>query len=126
MARRRGRGRGWLWLLAVPLLGIAAYLGFNATLDLLIPDDPFRPPPVRVERSGAGAPPLAAAPPVEAPAPTATAAAQAASERAAALPGTGSAKPAGKRALPRENITERDRRALERVLERAESSRDAR
>ncbi len=119
MARGRdGRGRWWI---APPLIGVAAYLGFEATLNFIAPEDekarvagPRVPPAPAAAPEGAQA---VAAPAVDLlpalPAPSATMA----PERAAAAV----AQPRGgaKRELPRESLTEADRRALDAVVERA-------
>ncbi|MEW6269400.1 MAG: hypothetical protein AB1689_08910 [Thermodesulfobacteriota bacterium] len=129
MARRRTT---WWWL-AVPLAGIAAYAGFVATLSYVGRPEappgalaPAAPPAASLEEAlvQPASPPelpraaIDGAPPM----PSATAA----DERAAASSGGGqkTRERAAKRKLPREDLTEQDRRALERVLERAAEQRD--
>jgi len=132
MARRRsgggggGRGGRWWWL-APPLIGGAAYLAFDATLGVLVPDEERAPRASHDAAPASGAQVLADGPPgtaalapdasglapaadVEpAPSPTAT-------EQRAAAPAGAARKPARK-SLPRESLTDADRRALEQVLE---------
>jgi hypothetical protein len=129
MARRRSGGGARWWWLAPPLIGVAAYLAFDATLGVLAPDDApsagagrGAPPVASVERPPAALPPAELAPAADVPPePTPTAAQQRAAAPAGAAPG----KP-GKKSLPRESLTEADRRALEKVLERATQGANAR
>lgn len=120
MARARDGGGWWWWWLAPPLIGVAAYLGFEATLSFIAPDEDARVARPRVRQAPAAASRHAepvAAPAVDlmpaSPEPSATMA----PERAAAA----DARPraAAKRNLPRESLTEADRRALDAVVERA-------
>lgn len=131
------RSRSWWWL-ALPLLGVAAYAAFDATLGLVTPADPDRALPVPAASTVDAPAPAPIMPASEAPLaaadsssgvpvatdalPTPTAAEpQAAAASAAVKP---KAKP--KVAAPKENLTERDRRALDRVIERAGEQGDAR
>lgn len=91
---RETGARRWWWL-AVPVLGIAAWAAFSATLSLLGDDGRHAPPPpdaparrlVMPPAAQAPAPPAAAAPASDAPAPARPA------TDAAALPVVGSAAP---------------------------------
>ncbi|HEY8517983.1 MAG TPA: hypothetical protein VIS07_20925 [Candidatus Binatia bacterium] len=127
MARRRTNT--WWWL-AIPLAGVAAYAGFVATLSWISGPDANDAPAPKAAFDGRSLQPAA---PVDAPAapadvpyagvevtppqPTATAVEQRAADAAGASTAKGAS--GGKRALPREDLTEQDRRALERVIERA-------
>lgn len=125
-----GRGRSGWWWLALPVLGVAAWAAFDATLGLVSTDErppasaplldgpPAADPPSAAVAAPAEAPPLAAVEDVTAqssaePAPSVTPDAA----RAAAKDGQRAAK--RKAPAPKEDLTEQDRRALERVLERA-------
>jgi len=125
---REGRSRWW-WL-ALPALGVAAWAAFDATLGLVSTEEQAPAPLLDAPRAAspdpaALAPPEAVAPvAAEAVAPGATlepiAAEPTATPAARAAAGDGG-KRAGKRkaAPPQEELTEQDRRALERILERA-------
>lgn len=124
--------RSWWWI-ALPLLGVAAYAAFDTTLGLVSPDEPAPTAPVRADGGLAPAAPAAVAPvraepsasaatvlgvPVAtdaAPTPTADARAAANDDKPAAKKASAKRKPPA----PKENLTEQDRRALDRVIERA-------
>ncbi|MGE5183891.1 MAG: hypothetical protein ACM31C_17595 [Acidobacteriota bacterium] len=144
MAQRRSRravesrSRGWWWL-AVPLIGIAAYAAFDATLALIAPHDdtsqrvPQRPPS-QAEAPRASSAPLAGEEPVATPLAAASAGDTASggvasggvvpdatptAARIAADAAVEKTRAGRKRAAPQEHLTDRDRRALESVLDRA-------
>ena len=126
------RGRSWWWWLAVPLLGVAAYAAFDATLRLVMPHEQpvtVAPPqtaavrepdadavPARNDAPVAGSAEVArdAVPVADEPSPTPTAA-----RVAAEAPGTDQVKVKSKPPAPKEHLTGEDKRALEQVLERA-------
>jgi hypothetical protein len=129
------RGGGWWWL-ALPLIGVAAYAAFDATLGVVPPRDdgsrPAGPAATQGQRTmlAPAAPPAVAgdavpvtrdeqeardvAPADVAPEPTPTAA-----RVASDAPASGRAKVKNKRAAPKEHLTDQDKRALDQVLERA-------
>lgn len=128
--KRGGPGRSSWWWLALPVLGVAAWAAFDATLGLVSTDErPSASAPLLDGPPGAEPTPAAAVAPAEVPPVAAVedVAAQASAEpapsvtpaaaRAAAKDGQRAAK--RKSTAPREDLTEQDRRALERVLERA-------
>lgn len=128
--KRGAAGRSSWWWLALPVLGVAAWAAFDATLGLVSTDErPSASAPLLDVPPGAEPPPAAAVAPAAAPPPAAIedVAAQASAEpapsvtpaavRAAANDGKRAAK--RKPPAPREDLTEQDRRALERILERA-------
>lgn len=127
------------WWLAVPVLGIAAYAAFAATLALL-GDDPARTPSAVVPRPSLGAAPLAApaakggdvAPaPAAVPPPMPEAVVDAGPTAAPPAVPDATATPAVKRAAadgarkvnpkraPQEHLTDKDRRALDALVEQA-------
>jgi len=121
------RSRSAWWWLALPVLGVAAWAAFDATLGMVGARDPELAPAPLLDGAGAVPSqavvvqdelPVAAAGVVAIPAATAPEPSATPAERAAAK---SDGKPAAKRkpAAPKEQITEQDRRALERVLERA-------
>lgn len=144
-AERRRPGRSeprWsAWWLAVPVLGLAAYVAFSATLSLL-GEDPSRAPVGAVRDEAPVRSPLAApavpnddapAVPAEAPSPAAPAAAavDAAPPPEPTDAPSVTATPATRRAAadkvrkvkpkpaPREHLTEQDHRALDAIIEQA-------
>lgn len=123
----------WWWWLALPALGVAAWAAFDATLGLVSTDEPSSGPaplldvPRAVDPAPA-APVVPAAEPVDGEvagpaatlAPVAVAAEPSATPAVRAAAGDGGKRAAKRKApAPKEEITEQDRRALERVLERA-------
>jgi hypothetical protein len=131
---KRG-GVGWWWL-ALPLIGVAAYAAFDATLGVVGPHEDGSRPAVPAATQGTrtslapAAPPAVAgdavsitrdeqqardvAPADVAPEPTATAA-----RVASDAPAAGKAKVKNKAPAPKEHLTDQDKRALDQVLERA-------
>lgn len=143
----RSEARWSAWWLAVPVLGIAAYAAFSATLALL-GEDPSRAPVGAVREEAPVRAPLAGAPvaapaavdvedaaAVPAEAPSAAAPAPAAVDAAPPSEPTDApsvtATPATRRAaadevrkvkpkpVPREHLTEQDHRALDAIIEQA-------
>jgi hypothetical protein len=114
----------------VPVLGLAAYAAFDATLGL-VGRDPEPPPPAArpampampamIDERAAARLPAGELPAAALADPAATLVPEPSATPAQRAAAKGGGKPAGKKKppAPRENLTEQDRRALERVLERA-------